>query len=375
MLKFNTYEEVVKEFSDSLISNNVIEEFSPRTNAYKILHPVMLAVTRLESMFSSFIDANSIFKAEGNDLDELLSDPSYDFKRRKNSKAKGFWETKNSVYGTYVEKGRIKFTDAKGITYVNTTSLAIDVNGYGQCEIECEEYGVTGNKEPGEINRIKTPISGIISGSNPTAVGGGAELETDYEYRTRWFKTSNNKSYWNTDGIVAQLLRVPGVTSARVLENDGDTDKTVDGTVMPSRSRRYYVLGGAPQDIAEAIFIKTDRAIKETGSEEVFVKDTQNEFRVVKFSRPKEVPIMYKIQVEGEVDTSLVSSLVAEYIKESEIAAKLSNYQFLKTYQSFIDDKELTNLEITFSRDNTNYLTNLQIEDFEKAKVGGVSGR
>ena len=367
MYKLRSWDEITELFYNGLVGSFPEQKFTTDSNMYKIMYPIMAEVQRSEERQMSYLDRNNYLKAEGNNLDVYFFDKN--FPRRKQSKAKGLWTTINSIAGVSVLAGTIKFSDNKNNTFVNLNDFTIDSTGKAEVQIECEQYGSTGNVESNTINTIKTPVSGIVSGTNLNAFSGGVDLESDVDYRSRWETTRNSKSYWNTDGIYNAINEVPGVKSCRVKENDSDNDITVGGMVMPSRSRRYYVDGGANIDIANAIFLKTDRSILETGTESVTIKDVQEDGRIVKFSRPNYVKIYAAIKLDGFIDTTETQKIINKYITDSKISQKLTSFAVVEIIRHSVDATGVINLEISFSRDNVNFETSLELEVFEKAVI------
>ena len=367
MYKLRSWDEIVEIFYNGLVASFPDQKFTTNSNMYKVMYPIMEEVQRIEERQMAYLDRNNYLKAEGVDLDVYFYDRN--FPRRKQSKSKGVWTTINSISGVSVLAGTMKFSDNKNNTFVNLNDFIVDSTGKAVVEIECEQYGKSGNVEANTINTIKTPVSGVVSGTNLDALQGGEDLESDVDYRFRWETTKNSKSFWNTDGIYNAINEVAGVKSCRVIENDSDLPITVGGLEMPSRSRRYYVDGGSNLDIAKAIFYKTDRAIKETGTEEVKVKDIQGDDRTVKFSRPNYVKIYTSIKIDGFIDTTETQKIINKYITDSKISQKLTSFAVVEIIRHSVDATGVINLEISFSRDNVNFETSLELEVFEKAVI------
>lgn len=367
MFKVREFPEIETSFYNALVEQFPDIKWGTESNAYKIMYPIMREIQLAEERQQSYIDKNNYLKAEGQDLDLLLQ--NRDFPRRQASKAKGYWKTINSIPGTSALAGEVKFEDEQGTTFVNIESFTVDDDGIAEVSIECEEVGETGNVKEGSINRIKTPIRGLVSGTNERALEGGTDVEKDVDYRWRWIRTKNNTAFWNTEGIRMAILEVNGVKSCTVLENDSDDIIFVNSTPMPSRSRRYYVDGGAEADIAKAIYLKTDRAIQETGEIEVKVLDSQNEERTIKFSRPNYVKIYSKIIIDGSIDTTAAYKLIDDYIENSVIGDSLSSFDAVEIIRHSIGINQVRNLEVHFSKDESNYFSYLKLESFEKGVI------
>lgn len=370
MFRVDTFDEIVKRFEDNITSKFPNQKFTAESNMYKVLYPIMMEIKRIDEKMASYIDKNNYKKAEGVDLDLLLGGEN--FPRKKESKAKGFWITENSVPGTSALAGDIKFSDNSGNTYVNTEPFTVNDEGIAIIPIEAEEYGTSSNAPAETINTIKTPIFGLITGTNKTPLEGGSFRETDIEYRKRWENTRNSNSVWNTDGIRSAILEVNGVKSCWVEENDTESEKTVGGKPMPSHSRRYYVDGGADNDVAKAIFEVTDRAMQETGDITVKVLDDQQEERDVIFSRPTKVNVYFKIILDGYMSSELAREVIKNYITESKIHQKLTTFEVVGLIKKSIDTSGVINLEVHFSRNNSDFFSSLQMDKFEKAILGGV---
>ena len=330
--------------------------------------PFLLAVNRLWERIADIIDADSIFKATGNDLDLVLSG-NFNFPRKQEATAIGKWKTEDSTTGTVIVAGDLTFRADNNATFTNTTGGTVDASGVLEVEIECDTAGSIGNVEAGEITGIITPVAGIVTGINESATEGGQDQETDINYRNR-FVYGRYQSYWNTDGIYSAIIEVSGVTSARVIENDSNSALNIGigQPIMPPKSRRYYIEGGEARDLAIAIYNKTDRAIEETGTVSVEVTDIQGDTRLVKFSRPNTISLDYTYDIDGTVDETALKSAIEEYVASAGIGAKISNFNAKNYIENIVDLSNLNDLIITFRRTgDANLVSSIQLELYENA--------
>ena len=363
MDKMPSYLEIEKDFINNLKNKFPEIQTSTESNVYKLMYPIISELYRLNEKIYEIREHNDYRTATGSQLDLILTDKR--FPRNVSSKARGYWITKDSIPTTSALQGVVKFEDKKGNTYVNTASFIVDSNGYAKIEIESENVGALSNAEANTINTIKTPIIGLNTGTNEEELLGGTNSETDLEYRARWEISQYQDSYWNTDGIYSEILFVNGVKSCSVIENDSDFAITINGTSMPSRSRRYYVDGGSDIDVAQAIYRKTDRAIEETGDVVVNVKDLQGNDREIKFNRPNRVRIYYKFEIVGTADTTQANILTQDYINNSKINGILSDSEIVSLIQKVIDVSQLKYIGIKFSRNNISFENYIILENFE----------
>lgn len=368
-----TFEEALETMQDSA-REQFGEDFnvSNTSNWYRILGlPLAFLLTEKSQNIKDLEDRMSIYKATGTDLDDILS--NFRFSRKQSSKATGTWTTSNSTPNTVVSIGALTVERATdGITYKNTNAVTINSLGVGVFEIECETSGTIGNCDIGEINRIKTPVAGIVSGRNTATLQDGQDQETDLEYLSRYLESSSTEDYWNLDGIYSELLAVDGVTSAYVNCN---RENVVDSNGWLPHSRIYVVDGGADKDIAEAIYRKTDRAIAENGSIEVTVKDIQGIERIVKFDRPITQIVDFKITVlpESANITNIIATIKA-YIDSISIGGLITQTNAIETVISagYLTGTGIQSLEVRFALGGTgSYKSTLQLE-YNKKPSGNL---
>lgn len=370
MYTVQTYEEVL-----SSLQNNAKEQFgdefnvSSTSNWHRILGlPLSLLLVEKSQNIKDLEDRMSVYKATGQDLDDLLN--NFLFSRKQSTKATGTWTTTNSTPNTVVSIGSLTVERAvDGISYKNTNAVTIDGTGLGVFEIECETSGSTGNCEIGAIDKIKTPVAGIVSGVNTATLQDGQDKETDLEYLSRYLETTSSDSYWNLDGIYSEILKVDGVTSAFVSCN---RENVVDSNGWEPHSRVYVVEGGTDKDIAEAIYRKTDRSIQEMGDVEITVNDIQGNERIVKFYRPTNKTIFFKVSVlpSGLVITQITDT-IKEYIDSVKVGGLITQTNAVETVRNAGLLTNIQSLDIQFSDDGAIYSSVYQL-DYNKKAVGSL---
>ena len=373
MYAVKTFEEALETMQDS-VREQFGEDFnvSNTSNWYRLIGlPVSLLCVEKSQNIKDLEDRMSIYKATGTDLDDILS--NFRFSRKQSSTATGTWTTSNSTAGTIVSIGALTVERATdGITYKNTNAVTINSLGVGIFEIECETSGTLGNCDIGEINKITTPVSGISSGSNTATLEDGQDQETDLEYLSRYLEASSTEAYWNLDGIYSELLAVDGVTSAYVNCN---RESTTDSNGWLPHSRIYVVDGGADQDVAEAIYRKTDRAIAENGSVEVTVTDIQGIERVVKFDRPVTQIVDFKVTVlpESTNITNIIATIKA-YIDSISIGGLITQTNAIESVRSagYLTGTGIQSLEVKFALGGTGPYNSILQLVYNKKPIGNL---
>jgi uncharacterized phage protein gp47/JayE len=363
MYAVKTFEEALETMQDSA-REQFGDDFnvSNTSNWYRLVGlPVSLLCVEKSQNIKDLEDRMSIYKATGTDLDDILS--NFRFSRKQSSAATGTWTTSNSTPNTIVPIGALTVERATdGITYKNTNAVTIDSLGVGVFEIECETSGTIGNCDIGEIDKITTPVSGISSGSNTDTLEDGQDQETDLEYLSRYLEASSTEAFWNLDGIYSEILSVDGVTSAYVNCN---RENVIDSNGWLPHSRIYIVDGGTEQDIAEAIYRKTDRAIAENGSVSVTVTDIQGIERIVKFDRPVTQIVDFKVTVLPEsTNITNIIAAIKSYIDSISIGGLITQTNAVEAVRSagYLTGTGIQSLEVKFALGGTgSYNPTLQL--------------
>ena len=158
--------------------------------------------------------------AEGEYLDRMGSE--FDLLRKPASVATGKVSVTFSGEPVEVPLGSILQT-TDGIQYETTT--AVDD---GVMTIRALVPGVDGNILEGETLTFVSPIAGVNSQVTSKGIAGGAESESDEDYRARILIRKRQKpSAGTAEDYVAWALEVPGVTRAWCFPREGGDGKVV----------------------------------------------------------------------------------------------------------------------------------------------------
>lgn len=176
--------------------------------------------------------------------------------------------------------------------------------------------GTTGNAAADTIVLLESPISGITAVTNPSAVTGGTDKETDSAYRSR-AKTSQSASGKAIyDAVYSAILAVTSVTAVDLVEND--TSGTVDG--VPAHAFKPTIVGGDDDDLAQAIFDVKPCGIECYGTTDSGIATRIDDtLKTINFNRPTDVPIYIDVTVVTDSTyptdgDTLVETAVMAYI-------------------------------------------------------------
>jgi len=160
-------------------------------------------------------------------------------------------------------------------------------------EMEAEDVGVV-VANSGTLTVIETPSTGWNTITNALDATLGEEIEADEDLRTRREAELRRTGAAAVDAVKADIGDVADVTGVTVFEND--TDST-DADGVPPHSLECVVLGGAANDIAQAIWDSIAGGVQAYGGTSGTAVDDDGASRTVYFSRPAEVPIYIDVEV------------------------------------------------------------------------------
>ncbi len=329
---------------------------------YRENMPVAMSLKLIEDKLLD-VESNMSLRT-ANDPYFFLYASNFLFQRKLPTKATGYVTTNDSVVGATARVGEIKLRK-KGtdLIYTNTEALKITKVPF-TFEIESVKSGVITNAEANEVVEIiSVPPNWKTFTSDK--IQGGQDLETLEEARKRFFNNGISQSYWNVDGVKAELLRLDGVMSAWVRANPQDTS-------IDSQSRRSLwcvVDGGRDEDIAKAIFKKFTDATITIGSQTVSLKDSSNNKVDIHFDRPTKINIDVQVKVLGVVKEEL-KEYIKEYLKTVPVGGVISNNKAMKFIPGY---SEYENLDVEFKKQSTSsWVTYIKLGNTEKPQYGVV---
>lgn len=163
-----------------------------------------------------------------------------------------------------------------------------------------------------DLTVITTAVSGLTSVTNPLAAALGYQAETDAAFRIRRAGLIRQSGNGTAAAIQSKILALSGVTQCVVVNNP--TGATVSG--QPAYSFAPYVVGGADQDIWDAIVQSQPAGIQSYGSSVGTGADVNGNAQYAAFSRPTTVPIYIAITLtsgSGYTGAASVKTAVAAF--------------------------------------------------------------
>lgn len=154
----------------------------------------------------------------------------------------------------------------------------------------------------GDVTEIVTPVGGWSSVINLEDAEVGANIETDASLRERREEELAQPGSAPVDALRNAILDVEGVTYCHVFVNDTDT---TDGDGIPPHAVEVAVIGGADQDLWDALLANVAAGIQTYGTEEGTATDSQGTEHDEAFTRIVEVPIYIDYTIDVDADAYL----------------------------------------------------------------------
>lgn len=221
--------------------------------------------------------------------------------------------------GTTISAGFL--VSAGEVTFYTLENCVIGDDGYASAVVECTESGAVGNVAVGTIDTVVNPASNVTGITHESIETLADETETDYELRARFTQALASTGSSTLDAIRSAILRVSGVESVLILENDTDTANEAG---VPAHSFRTYVLApeSAQYQIAKAIFEKKPLGVGTDGNVALTVTDIGGGEHEVRFSWTEEVRVFVKCSI---VKSGKYTADTIQQIKDN-IVEKLAGY-------------------------------------------------
>jgi len=200
--------------------------------------------------------------------------------------------TISGTNGTLIPAGSIVSVVSTNAFFITNQEVTI-AGGAVDVAVTAQVVGAI-EAAAGTLTQIETPIFGWVSVTNVADASVGREEETDTALRERRELSTQALGNNLVDSLFGQLLNIDGVEDALVLDNKTDI---IDANGIPPHQFLSVVLGGLNADIANAIWNNTPQGINSHGAITEVITDAQGFPQDVKFTRPDDVLIYFKVDI------------------------------------------------------------------------------
>ena len=238
--------------------------------------------------------------------------------------------TISGTAGTVIPVGSQASVASTGLIFETLSEVIIGGGGSITVAMQSVDTGAI-EAAAGTLTVIETPIFGWTSITNSADGLIGRDEETDAELRIRRELSTQALGQNLVDSLFGQLLNIDGVEDAVVISNG--TDAPVGG--IPAHQFLSAILGGDNDEIANIIWDNTPQGILSFGATTVAITDDQGFSQDVKFTRPSEVDIYFKIDITidatefpGTGETDIKAAVVAYGIANFKISDDVIRSEF-----------------------------------------------
>lgn len=232
--------------------------------------------------------------------------------RRRNGTASTVALTLTGTTGTVVPAGSQVAPEDQMPIFATDAAATIGADGTATVEATATAIGPTA-ADAGTLVSILEPVTGWTAVTNPAAAVVGTAQEPDQTLRRRRDVSTSLPAQSTTDSIFAALRAIDGVTAVRVRVNDGLASNTLG---LPGKSIAAIVRGGADEEIARTLYLRTPVGIGYHGDERLFVVDEQGIDHEIQWIRPTAVPVHISVSVRRD-DPDLFGADGADRIRQA----------------------------------------------------------
>ena len=186
----------------------------------------------------------------------------------------------------------------------------------------------------GNIDTLTPTFTGLTSVTNLNALYPGSEIETDAEYRERYFTEISALSGSTRDGVVSNVLKVDGVTKVRLYDNP----TRVNQSFADAFTFHVVVLGGTTADISDAIYKSKPINTATYGGVSYSIDTLDGDTEIIRHSKAIQVDVNFivdyktsnRVPLSNVEKTSIINGL-NDFMSSHGIGETLYNTQLVFT--------------------------------------------
>lgn len=211
-----------------------------------------------------------------------------------------------------------KVKSKQGRFYSTVTNIELDSTGHGLGQVIAEDSGVAGNVGINMITEKVTPNEQVYTITNITSASGGADIESDIDYRARLLQFFLGSENGSVNGIRRAMLSLPQVKDCKVFENNGMFDDPATG-LKPGQIA-VIINGLIDEVLAYKLFNTRSAGVCTTGNTEIEVVSDSGAYVTERFYSAEEKPLYIKVSditlanseavdIQGQIKQSLLTRL------------------------------------------------------------------
>ena len=265
-------------------------------------------------LFQTIYNNLSIYTMKGVMLDKYGS--NFNVGRLRDTYAYATVEVTGVPFAIIMKGYKVK--SKPGRFYTTVTNIELDSTGSGLGQVIAEDSGVAGNIGINMITEKVTPNEQVYTITNITSASGGADIESDIDYRARLLQFFLGAENGSVNGIRRAMLSLPQVKDCKVFENNDMFDDPATG-LKPGQIA-VIINGLIDEVLAYKLFNIRSAGVCTTGNTEIEVVSDSGAYVTERFYSAEEKPLYIKVSdislanseavdIQGQIKQSLLTRL------------------------------------------------------------------
>ena len=302
-------------------------------------------------LFQTIYNNLSIYTMKGVMLDKYGS--NFNVGRLRDTYAYATVEVTGVPFAIIMKGYKVK--SKPGRFYTTVTNIELDSTGSGLGQVIAEDSGVAGNIGISMITEKVTPNEQVYTITNITSASGGADIESDIDYRARLLQFFLGAENGSVNGIRRAMLSLPQVKDCKVFENNDMFDDPATG-LKPGQIA-VIINGLIDEVLAYKLFNTRSAGVCTTGNTEIEVVSDSGAYVTERFYSAEEKPLYIKVSdislanskavdIQGQIKQSLLTRL-GQY---SSLGNKV-NFEKVQACVYILEDIDEAKVEISIEND------------------------
>lgn len=233
---------------------------------------------------------------------------------------------------------------------------------HSSVSVICTERGYN-PVSPNKVTGINPTFTGFVSISNPTSFFPGSEVESDAEYRARYFQEIKETKGGTRDSVVAACLAVEGVSKVRIYDNPTVTSRPE----ADARSFNTVILGGSAAELSKALYDAKPINAGTSGTTAFAIGTADGTTEIIRHTRATQTPLDVRINYStkdgiplSDVEKTSISTEISNYVSSINIGEILYNARLIFSALSASGASRIVTITIETKRqsDAVNLYTN-----------------
>ena len=265
-------------------------------------------------LFQTIYNNLSIYTMKGVMLDKYGS--NFNVGRLRDTYAYATVEVTGVPFAIITKGYKVK--SKPGRFYTTVTNIELDSTGSGLGQVIAEDSGVAGNIGISMITEKVTPNEQVYTITNITSASGGADIESDIDYRARLLQFFLGAENGSVNGIRRAMLSLPQVKDCKVFENNDMFDDPATG-LKPGQIA-VIINGLIDEVLAYKLFNTRSAGVCTTGNTKIEVVSDSGAYVTERFYSAEEKPLYIKVSdislanseavdIQGQIKQSLLTRL------------------------------------------------------------------